>query len=129
MLNGEAKHEFGALSRLRFESYDAVEFGDNHFAYDESETYAVSARFVFEVIVLPKKSEELWLVLLLNTDSWISDKDLDEAIFLIHSFDLNVAVSICEFDSILHNIEEHLRKPFLVRINESCVIKAVNIDA
>lgn len=129
MLDGEAEHEFGALSRLRFESYDAVEFGDNHFAYDESETYAVSTRFVFEVIVLPKKSEQFRLVLFLNTNSRISDKDLDEAIFLIDSFDLNVAVSICELDGILHNIEEHLRKPFLIRINESCVIKAVNIDA
>lgn len=54
LTDGKAEHEFGTLSRLRFEPYDTVKFRNNHLANNKSEANTICARLIFKCIMLPK---------------------------------------------------------------------------
>ena len=54
LTDGEAEHEFGALSWLRLEPYDTIKFRHYHFTNNKSEANTICARLILEDTVLAK---------------------------------------------------------------------------
>lgn len=128
MTDGKAEHEFGTLSWLRFEPYDAIKLRHNQLTNNKSEANTIGARLLFDCIVLAKQSEQFGLVFFLDAYSGVPHIHLDEAVFLIDCLYLNVPISVRELDCILHNVQQNLRKSLLVSIDIFCIFEAVNID-
>lgn len=97
----EAEHELGALKVFRLESYEATKFLNYHLAYHETQTDSLSVTRNLRVLDRGKHFEQLLLVLILYSNSRVSDEDFNLLFVFEDSFDLDAASTTRKLDGIL----------------------------